>query len=96
MSKLTRRQHTVPDFYQSQWADPKGHITCHDIPKGETFTCDPTVHGIRRAVGAAPARKTPATAEKVVAVVGPDRRRHEGAPRPRHLAPWFCRRLPSL
>jgi hypothetical protein len=41
MSKLTRRQHTVPDFYLSQWADPKGHITCHDIPKGTTFTCDP-------------------------------------------------------
>jgi hypothetical protein len=41
MSKLTRRQRTVPDFYLSRWADPKGHITCHDIPKGTTFTCDP-------------------------------------------------------
>jgi hypothetical protein len=40
--KVTRRQHTVPDFYLRQWADSKGHITCHNIPAGTTFACDPT------------------------------------------------------
>jgi hypothetical protein len=41
MSQFTRRQHYVPDFYLRQWTDAKGHITCHDIPKGTTFVCDP-------------------------------------------------------
>ena len=41
-AKLTRRQHTVPDFYLRQWADSKGRITCHDIPARKTFPCDPT------------------------------------------------------
>jgi hypothetical protein len=39
--KLTRRQHSVPDFYLRQWADSSGKITCHDIPAGTTFSCDP-------------------------------------------------------
>ncbi|MBF0185823.1 MAG: DUF4238 domain-containing protein [Magnetococcales bacterium] len=42
MSKLTRRQHYVPDFYLRHWADPKGNVTCHDILERKTFTCDPT------------------------------------------------------
>jgi hypothetical protein len=41
MSQLTRRQHYVPDFYLRQWSDAKGHITCHDIPEGAIFACDP-------------------------------------------------------
>jgi hypothetical protein len=41
MSQLTRRQHYVPDFYLRQWSDAKGHITCHEIPEGAIFACDP-------------------------------------------------------
>jgi hypothetical protein len=41
MSQLTRRQHIVPDFYLSQWANTNGRITCHDIPERRTFACDP-------------------------------------------------------
>jgi hypothetical protein len=41
MGKLTRRQHYVPDFYLSQWANPKGQITCHDLAKGAMFACNP-------------------------------------------------------
>jgi hypothetical protein len=41
MSQMTPRQHYVPDFYLRQWADANGKITCHDIPRGKTFTCDP-------------------------------------------------------
>jgi hypothetical protein len=39
---LTRRQHTVPDFYLRQWVNSKGKITCHDILDRRTFSCDPT------------------------------------------------------
>jgi hypothetical protein len=42
MSQHTRRQHYVPNFYLTQWADPKGRITCHDLSEGKTFSCDPT------------------------------------------------------
>jgi hypothetical protein len=41
MSQITRRQHYVPDFYLRQWSDAKERITCHDIPNGKTFACDP-------------------------------------------------------
>ena len=41
MSHLTRRQHFVPDFYLSQWANHKGQITCHDLIKDSIFTCGP-------------------------------------------------------
>jgi hypothetical protein len=41
MSQLTRRQHYVPDFYLSQWANPTGQVTCHDLAKDVIFTCNP-------------------------------------------------------
>lgn len=41
MSKLTRRQHYVPDFYLKQWSNSKGQITCHDLSKEKSFTCNP-------------------------------------------------------
>ena len=40
---LTRRQHTVPDFYLRQWAKaPAGMIACHDLERGICFETDPT------------------------------------------------------
>jgi hypothetical protein len=37
----TRRQHYVPDFYLSQWANPKGQITCHDLSNDGMFASNP-------------------------------------------------------
>ena len=41
MSELTRRQHSVPDFYLSQWANPNGQVTCHDLSNDAVFACNP-------------------------------------------------------
>jgi hypothetical protein len=41
MPEPTRRQHYVPEFYLSQWANPKGQIACHDVSNGKTFVCNP-------------------------------------------------------
>src|ERR1700688_1951587 len=38
---MTRRQHYVPAFYLSQWANLKGQITCHDLSKSAMFACNP-------------------------------------------------------
>src|SRR6201997_4915285 len=40
----------------------------HDSPPPSSAVVKATVHGIRRTLGAAPARKAPATADKVVAM----------------------------
>lgn len=42
MSNLTVRQHHVPDFYVSQWQDPKrGTVQCYDLIESKHFTPAP-------------------------------------------------------
>ena len=55
-----------------------------------------TVRGIRRSLGTAPRKKTPATAERIIAMALGHRRRPEGPPRPRPAAARLRRRLPPL
>lgn len=42
MTKLTVRQHQVPDFYLSQWCEPgKNAVHCYDLVEGKHFTPAP-------------------------------------------------------
>ena len=55
-----------------------------------------TVRGIRRSLGAAPSKKMPATAERVIGMAPLAGTRLSANSRPRPAAHWLCRRLPPL